>query len=163
MIKAILSAIILVLSFQVSYAQSSFFGQSGNEDEIFGSFQILGNSGVIGYGLSHESGIDRDSVVTEFINEVGPFDEAINKNTFLWTDIRKNKLYHEPFDLEMSAAEIMKPDGKTSTGITLVTIEIETKSKTSVLNPESEFYDTFVGYFDSLIEEHLENSINESN
>jgi len=163
MIKAIMSVIVLVFSFQVSSAQSSFFGQSENENEIFGSYKILGNSGVIGYGLSHESDINRDSVITEFINDFGPFDEALNKNTFLWTDIRRDKLYHEPFDLEMSAAEIMKPDGKTSSGITLIELEIETKNEASVLNPDSEFYGTFVSYFDSLIEEHLENSTKESN
>ena len=159
MIKVVFFTIASLFSYQIASAQSSFFSQSENEDEIFESYQILGNSGVIGYGLSHESDIDRDSVITEFINDFGPFDEALNKNTFLWTDIRRDKLYHEPFDLEMSAAEIMKPDGETSSGITRIALEIETKSETSVLNPDSEFYGTFVSYFDSLIEEHLINSI----
>ena len=156
MIKAILSTIILVLSFQVSNAQSSFFGESENEDEIFGSFQILGNSGVIGYGLSHQSGIDRDSVLTEFVHEFGPYDEAINKNTFLWKDVRRLNLYHKPFDLEMSASEIMKPDGKTSTGITLIELEIETESDVHLLKPETKSYEKFVSFFDELIAKHLD-------
>jgi len=162
MIKLICTIVILVFAVETVSAQSSFSSQSENEDQIFGTYRVLGNSGVIGYGLSHESGIDRNSVISEFIDEFGPYDEALNKNTFLWKDVRKNKLYHEPFDLELSTAEIMKPDGKTSSGITRIALEIETKSETSVLNPDSEFYDTFASYFDGLIEEQLDNRLKES-
>ena len=81
-------------------AQSSLSSQSENEDQIFGTYRVLGNNGAIGYGLSQESRIDRNSVISEFIDEFGLYDEALNEhnNGFVQTsfsfevDIKTNRL-----------------------------------------------------------------------
>ena len=89
MIKLICTIVILVFAVETVSAQSSFSSQSENEDQIFGTYRVLGNSGVIGYGLSHESGIDRNSVISEFIDEFGLYDEALNEHNIFKKDFVK--------------------------------------------------------------------------
>ena len=100
MIKLICTIVILVFAVETVSAQSSFSSQSENEDQIFGTYRVLGNNGAIGYGLSQESRIDRNSVISEFIDEFGLYDEALNEhnNGFVQTsfsfevDIKTNRL-----------------------------------------------------------------------
>jgi len=149
------SILTLFLSIQPLVAQTSFFGPSENDDQIFSSYQLLGNEGVEGYGLSHQSAINRDSVVTEFIAEFGTPDNKPNMNTFVWENFTNRDLYNKPFDLKLSATNVMKPDGETPSGMTWINIFIETESDKPLLKPDTESYHRLVSFFDDLIAKHL--------
>jgi len=154
--KIVFTAILIILlSIEPAIAQSSFFSQPESDGEIFVSYQLLGNGGIEDYGLTHQSGINRDSVVTEFITEFGTPDERPNMNTFVWEHILNLDLYNKPFKLKLSATNVMQADGETPSGMTWINIFIETESDKLLLKPDTESYNTFISFFDNLVAKHV--------